>query len=113
MLFCKDCGKEYGTGGYFAKVHFQGAEGPWKLLCEDCCILVDSCRCDRCGDEFTESFPMERIDGGWYCEPCSEIEKGGIYFAPPWPLRKIVKCLQNKRETHLWRLKSQTAVILS
>gem|GEM_PF-4867866 len=73
---CACCGKDWKNGGYFAKVHYEGRRNTWKVtLCEDCCILENSCRCDRCGDEFTESFPMEWIDGGLYCEPCSEIEK--------------------------------------
>jgi hypothetical protein len=73
---CECCGKGYESGGYFAKVHYQGRRDTWtRTLCEDCCILENSCRCDGCKDEFTESFPMERIDGDWYCEKCSEYVK--------------------------------------
>ena len=27
--------------------------------------------------------------------------KGGMYFAPPWPLRKIVKCLKQARNAFM------------
>ena len=73
---CECCGKGHESGGYFANVHYQGRKNTWKkMLCEDCCILENSCRCDGCRDEFTESFSMERIDGNWYCETCLEEVK--------------------------------------
>jgi hypothetical protein len=89
---CQKCGEE--IEGYVATVNtFEtwGEDRRTEQWCEECCEDNGMCKCDGCGEEFSEEFRMPRIGVGLYCVPCAReinpkhFRQTPIFYGLPMP----------------------------